>query len=86
MEYSTEYLKVANTRNFFPIIAHKSVPLDIHDDKKLQSSFQRSFDFEVEYVLKELVEQFKPYRHTNTRACFKIRKLCAKCQYGKLII
>ena len=21
-----------------------------------------------------------------TRACFKIRKLCAKCQYGKLII
>ena len=67
MEYSTEYLKVANTRNFFPIIAHKSVPLDIHDDKKLQSSFQRSFDFEVEYVLKELVEQFKPYRHTNTK-------------------
>ena len=23
---------------------------------------------------------------TVTRACFKTRKLCAKCQYGKLII
>lgn len=79
MEYSTEYLKVANTRNFFPIIAHKSVPLDIHDDKKLQSSFQRSFDFEVEYVLKELVEQFKPYRHTNTRVYLKTQKRPKKC-------
>ena len=34
-----------------------------------------------ELTVKEGLEKME-----QTRACFKTRKLCAKCQYGKLII
>ena len=36
--------------------------------------------------IEEFEEDLAEIKNYQPRACFKIRKLCAKCQYGKLII
>lgn len=59
--YSPQYLHVARVRSFFPLIAPAMVSR--YTDEQVLSNPE----LRQETVLHELVEQFKPFRHTNTK-------------------